>query len=100
VLGWVMSFGRSGWALATHDRPHDRVTMMMSTMVPTPMHMSDSGLSAIQVARLSLVVVSVANEIVVRRRLAELAKPPQELQKVSDMGRLTPPTVMKITPDM
>jgi hypothetical protein len=47
-----------------------------------------------------VVVVPVGPETVVRRRLAEPPKPPQELQKASDVRNPTPPTIIKITPIM
>jgi hypothetical protein len=75
---------------------------MTKTMVPTPMYISDSGFYAVQAACSSLVVVvvPVGPETVVRRRLAEPPKPPQELQKASDVRNPTPPTIIKITPIM
>ena len=76
---------------------------MMRTMVPTPMYMSNSGFYSVQAAcssSLVVVVVTVGPETVVRRRLAELRKPPQELQKASDVRNPTPPTIIKITPIM
>jgi hypothetical protein len=79
-----------------------RTTIIMSTMVPTPMYMSDSSLYAVQAvcSSVRVVVVPVGPETVVWRRLAEPPNPPHELQKASDVRNPTPPTIIKITPIM
>ena len=79
-----------------------RTMMMMSTMVPTPMYISNSGFYAVQAVCSSLVVVVVplGPETVVRRQRAEPRKPPQEPQKASDVRNPTPPTIIKIRPIM
>jgi hypothetical protein len=79
-----------------------KTMMMMRTMVPTPMYISNSGFYAVQAVCSSLVVVvvPVGPETVVRPRLAEPPNPPQELQKASDVRNPTAPTIIKITPIM
>ena len=45
-----------------------------------------------------MVVVPAGPDTVVRRRLPALPKPPQELQKASEIRNAIPPTIIKITP--